>query len=186
MWMIPIVAVLLIALVVLLPRFLASLDRHRAIKGLRVKLRHLGGRMRTLRRFPSFSSNRASKYDLLVEKDGVLYAVKLWSCARRNTDLRIFADGRVCEERSEQAPLTPYGSVKQRTRRYPRAYVRKTERNFRLPPKRELVCVLLVYPSYRRIIIEKNGEALELKSGDMLFDKILLSPTAFLRMLSEK
>lgn len=182
MWIFLIVAV--ITAVLLYPYISTAFFRYRAISHLRVKLRRVGGRMRVLRRVSCMSANRSSKYDLLVEKNNILYAVKFWSAAHKNVDLRIYSDGRVGEERTLREPITPKGDTKYRTVRYSARYVKKTEYNFKNPNEKKIVNVVLVYPSYKKIILEKNGEEHILNSGDMFFDKIILTPFSFEKILS--
>ena len=185
MWFFLISVVAVILTVLLFPYASVIVARHRAISALRIKLRHLGGRMRTLRRFPSCSANRTPKYDILVEKDDTFYAVKFWSAAHRNADLRIRADGKVGEERTTTAPLTPRGRVIEKKSKYSARPVPKTKYNFKVPNGKRVVRVVLVYPSYRSVILEKGSEICELHSGDLFFDKIILTPYAFLRLLSD-
>ena len=178
--------VVLIAVILLYPYVSVAVFRYKAIVSLRLKLRRVGGRMRVLRRFAFASSNRSSKYDLLVEKDNVFYAVKFWSCVHRNNSLRICSDGRVCEERLSSPPLTPKGPVKQRAVRYRAKYVPKTQYRFKNPSGKKIINVALVYPSYKNIILDRDGEEAILKSGDQFFDKVILTPLAFGKILSKK
>ncbi|MBE6549970.1 MAG: hypothetical protein E7670_06035 [Ruminococcaceae bacterium] len=184
MWIFLLIAV--IAAVVLYPYISVAVCRYRAISNLRSKLRRVGGRMRVLRRFAFASSNRSAKYDLLVEKDSILYAVKFWSCTHKNTTLRIYSDGRVCEERMLGAPITPKGERKERAISYRAKYVPKTEYNFKNLNDKKIINVILVYPSYKNIILDKGGEERVLHSGDLFFDKVILTPLAFGRILSQK
>lgn len=184
MWIFLLVAI--IAAVVLYPYISVAVCRYRAIVNLRSKLRRVGGRMRVLRRFAFMSPNRASKYDLLVEKDSVLYAIKFWSCVHKNASLRICSDGRVCEERVSSAPITPRGPRKERAVSYRARYVPKTEYNFKNPNCKKIINVILVYPSYKNIILDKEGDAQILKSGDLFFDKVIMTPLAFGKILSQK
>ncbi len=183
MWIFLIIAI--IATIVLYPYLSVAVCRYKAISNLRSKLRRVGGRMRVLRRFAFASSNRSAKYDLLVEKDSVLYAVKFWSCSHRNTELRIYSDGRVAEERSLPSPITPKGPVKARTVSYRAKYVPKTEYNFKNSNGKKIINVILVYPSYKNIILDKDGEKRILHSGDLFFDKVILTPLAFGKILSQ-
>ena len=184
MWIFLIIAAVIA--VIIYPYVAVAIYRYKAILHLRVKLRHIGGRMRILRGFVFVSANRSSKYDLLVEKDEILYAVKLWSGAHRNADLRIYSDGRVGEERTNKEPMTPKGRAgdKSKTARYSARQVNKTVYNFKIPNGKKIINVLLIYPSYRNIILERNGEERILQSGDVFFDKVMLTPYAFLKMLS--
>ena len=184
MWIFLLIAV--IAAVVLYPYISVAICRYKAISNLRSKLRRVGGRMRVLRRFASASANRSAKYDLLVEKDNVFYAVKFWSCTHRDTTLRISKDGRVCEERTVSAPITPKGPRKERAISYRAKYVPKTEYNFKNPSGKKIINVILVYPSYKNIILDREGEERVLHSGDLFFDKVILTPLAFGRILSQK
>lgn len=184
MWIFLLIAV--IAAVLLYPYISVAVCRYRAIADLRSKLRRVGGRMRVLRRFAFVSSNRSAKYDLLVEKEGVLYAVKFWSCSRRNTVLRIYSDGRVAEERSFTAPITPKGDIRSRTVSYSARYVPKTEYNFKNPKCKKIINVILVYPSYKNIILDNAGDERVLHSGDVFFDKVILTPLAFGKILSSE
>ena len=184
MWIFLLIA--LIAAVVLYPYISVAVCRYKAISNLRSKLRRVGGRMRVLRSFAFASSNRSSKYDLLVEKDSVLYAIKFWSCTHKNTNLRIRSDGSVCEERILSAPITPKGPRKERTVSYRAKYVPKTEYNFKNLNDKKIINVILVYPSYKNIILDREGEESVLHSGDLFFDKIILTPLAFGKILSQK
>jgi hypothetical protein len=183
MWIFLLIAA--IAAVVLYPYISVAICRYKAIANLRSKLRRVGGRMRVLRRFAFASANRSVKYDLLVEKDSVIYAVKFWSCSHRNTDLRIYSDGRVAEERTFTAPITPRGPVKARSVGYRAKYVPKTEYNFKNSNGKKIINVILVYPSYKNIILDKEGEEQVLHSGDLFFDKVILTPLSFGRILSK-
>ena len=184
MWIFLLIA--LIAAILLYPYVSVAVCRYRAIVALRSKMRRVGGRMRVLRRFAFASANRSAKYDILVEKDSVFYAVKFWSCTHRNTTLRIGADGRVCEERMGSAPITPKGPRKERAISYRSKYVPKTEYNFKNPSGKKIINVILVYPSYKNIILDKDGEERALHSGDLFFDKVILTPLAFGKILSQK
>lgn len=184
MWIFLLIAA--IAVILLYPYILVAVCRYRAISSLRSKLRRVGGRMRVLRRFAFASANRSKKYDLLVEKDSVLYAVKFWSCTRKNTVLRIYSDGRVCEERMTSAPITPKGPRKERAIRYRPKYVPKTEYDFKNSNGKKIINVLLVYPSYKSIILDREGGERALHSGDTFFDKVILTPLAFGKILSQK
>lgn len=184
MWIFLLIAVMIA--VVIYPYIAVAIYRYKAIAQLRVKLRHIGGRMRVLRTFACLCANRSSKYDLLVEKNDILYAVKFWSCAHKNTDLRIYPDGRVGEERTHKEPMTPKGRAgdKNKTARYSARQVNKTVYNFKIPNGKKIINVLLVYPSYRNVKLERNGEEKIMQSGDVFFDKIMLTPYAFFKMLS--
>ena len=184
MWIFLLIAVIIA--VIIYPYIAVAIYRYKAIAQLRVKLRQIGGRMRVLRTIAFISANRSSKYDLLVEKNEKLYAVKLWSCAHKNSDLRIYSDGRVGEERTHKAPMIPKERVgdRSKTARYSARQVNKTLYNFKTPNSKKIINVLLVYPSYRNVILERNGEEKMLQSGDVFFDKIMLTPYAFLKMLS--
>ncbi len=183
MWIFLLIAV--ITVILLYPYISVAICRYKAISNLRSKLRRVGGRMRVLRRFAFASANRSAKYDLLVEKDNVFYAIKFWSCTHRNTILRISADGRVCEERTASAPITPTGPIKERAIRYRAKYVPKTEYNFKNSSGKKIINVILVYPSYKSIILDRGEEERELHSGDLFFDKVILTPLAFGRILSQ-
>ncbi len=184
MWIFLIIAI--IAAVILYPYIAVAIYRYKAIAHLRLRSRHIGGRMRVLRKLAFFAGNRSSKYDLLVEKDGTLYAVKFWSCAHKNTDLRIYSDGRVGEERTHKEPMDPKGRAgEDRIVKYRARYVNKTEYNFKIPKGKRIINILLLYPSYRNVILEHNGEEQILHSGDVLFDKIILTPFAFGKMLAD-
>ena len=110
-----------------------------------------------------------------------------WSCVYKNTDLRIYSDGRVGEERTHRAPLSPKPQLEKKNRvaRYHASLLTKTDYNFKIPKGKKIVNVLMLYPSYRKVILERNGEERILNSGDVFFDKIILTPFAFCKMLSE-
>ena len=64
-------------------------------------------------------------------------------------------------------------------------YVPKTEYNFKNSNGKKIINVILVYPSYKNIILDKGGEERVLHSGDLFFDKVILTPLAFGRILSQ-
>ena len=182
MLLILLIAVILATL--LYPYANVAVCRLKFISQLRERLRNAGGRMRVLRTFAALSSNRADKYDILVEKNDVIYAIKLWSAAHRNVMLRIYSDGRVGEERMAVSPITPHGKPKNKSVRYMARPVPVTAENFKIPSGKTLVKVVMMYPSYKEIYAE-NGEGINiLKSGDMFFDKVICTPYSFIRLIS--
>ena len=83
--------------------------------------------------------------------------------------------------------MTPKGRVgdKNKSARYSARQVNKTVYNFKTPNGKKIINILLIYPSYRNVILERNGEEKIMQSGDVFFDKIMLTPYAFLKMLSD-
>ena len=183
MWLFVVIAAILAVLIY--PYAYTAFCRRRVISQLRHKLKGIGGKFKQLRKFALFSSNRAPKYDLLIEKNGIMYAVKLWSAVHKNTDLRIYSNGLVGEERTYHAPLEPNKKSAKKSARYSARYVVKTEYNFKVAQNKKIVNVLLTYPAYRAIYFEKDGEVKALQAGDAFFDKIILTPFAFMKLLSE-
>ena len=178
MWILWMVCIL-IGLVLLYPYVSVILSRKKAIKHLRGVVRRAGGRMRRLHRFVSLTRNLSPRYDLLIAKGDMLYAVKLWSAKRRGVDLLISSDGTVAEQREDRDPLTPKRKVQERVLRSAFYTVPKTRENFTVATGKRVVHILLVYPSYRKVMGYRHMQWVELQSGDRVFDKVLYSPSAF-------
>ncbi len=179
------IACILIGLALLYPYVSIILSRKKMIKHLHGVVRRAGGRMRRLHRFAVLSHNRSPRYDLLIVKGDMLYAVKLWSAKRRGVDLLISSDGTVAEQREDRDPLTPKGRTRERVIRSAFYTVPKTRINFPVAEGKRVVHILLTYPSYRSVMGYRHMQWVELKSGDHVFDKILYSPSALEKHLLE-
>ena len=168
-----------VAALLLYPYAATVILRRRALKDLRKTVRRAGGRMRYLKKAVCLSRNRSRNYDLLIEKNGVWYAVKLWSALHRHTDLCIAGEGSIYEEREIFVPMKTGKRQQKRMMRRRLRQIPKTKYNFRLPKEKSVSRVLLVYPSYRSIRCMTQDGWREIGSGDILFDKTVYSPSAY-------
>lgn len=185
MWFFWIVC-LLLATLLIYPYASVVLCRRAALKRIGDTVRRSGGRMRRLRRTALFSRNRASWYDLWIEKGEIVYAVKLWSARRRQVDLLISSDGLVAEEHVTREPLTPKRNVKERVLRSRFRPVPKTKLSLPVPKGKTLCKILLIYPSYQSVRGYHHMQWVEIQSGARIFDKLFYSPSAFEKLLAEE
>ena len=182
---------MLIVLVILLliaalsyPYLSAAIAKYRMLRRLARVSRSLGFRFRH-RGSLSLSRNRGRRYDLLIETERRIYAVKLWSAYRNGSVLLLGERGRVREQRRIHEPL----AVRRKKPQYHRSLalaVPRTRLMLRKTEKRPVTRILLVYPSYREILVKKRDQILRLSSGDPIFDKLLYSPSAFEKLLRQE
>lgn len=183
MWII--IAILFILSLALYPYVARILARRRMLSRLCADIRRAGGKVRRLCHFPSFSRNRAKKHELLIRAGETQYAVKLWSPVHRDAELRILRDGRVQETRVVAVPLQPHADRRTRTVRGHSYTVPPLKMCFRTPPAFRRVNVLLVYPSYRRILQRGERGWREFGAGESLLGGILVTPADFLALVKQ-
>ena len=181
MWII--IAILLILVVCLYPYVARVIARRRMLTRLCRDIRRVGGKVRRLCRFPALSRNCAKVFELLIRVGQTQYAVKLWSPKHKDAELRVDKNGRIFEVRTVGAPLTPHGRHHNRTVRGRSYSVPLTKARFRTPRSVRQVSILLVAPSYRRILRHDGAGWYELGVGDVLFDKLLFTPSEFLALV---
>ena len=177
-----IVSLLLIVSAVVYPYAEGITLKARMLKRLRVEAREAGFKYRRFYKNIFLVRNRGSHYDLIIYDDTRLFAVKLWSSYFQGSTLAVTEKGRVIERRRTR----PVFKLRARSSDFvllsPRA-VRPTRIGRRYTVGREVERVLLIYPSYERIIAKKGAGEVELNSGDSLFSKTVYSPSAFLKHL---
>jgi len=130
--------------------------------------------------------NRSDRYELLLVREDRLIAVKLWAAYRRSDSLLLTDRGRVVLYRSGRTPMaTGKGrdGIRQgsKERAVPRTRLPKA-----VAERKDILRVLLVYPSYREIVLWDGEKRQRLNSQDTVFDKQLHTPSSFRRLLSEK
>ena len=184
MWLI--VAILFTIFFALYPCIARAIARRRILTRLCADIRRAGGKIRRQRRFPSFARNCSKTPELLVRVEGTQYALKLWTPWHRDAELRITAEGKAYETRAVCRPLTPRGPRRPYLLRSYSVAVPPTELRVRTPRSIRQVRVLLVAPSYQRILRRESGRWNELHEGDSLFDKIFFSPSYFLAMMTQE
>ena len=182
MWII--IAILLILVVCLYPYVARVIARRRMLTRLCRDIRRVGGKVRRLCRFPALSRNRAKSHELLVRAGEMQYAVKLWSPLHRNAELRISRDGRAQEIRVVGAPLQPRANRRMHTVRGFSFSVPPMKARLRTPPTVRQMPILLISPSYRRMLIQEEGGWREIGIGERLFGATLATPADFLSHLT--
>lgn len=182
-------SIIVITLVILLlvgawayPYITGIMLKSRMLKALRMTARASGFRYRRSYKNIFFVRNRSPKYDIVIYNEKKLYAVKLWSSYFAYNTLAITKKGKVSEHRRTRPvfQMTDSNTV------YTRGFAHSVPKT-RLPRKyakgRDVERILLVYPSYESIVVESGKGELKLKTGDELFEKLLYSPSAFLKKL---
>ena len=174
-------AILLLAAALCYPYLSAAISKYRMLRRLAGISRSLGFRFRH-KGMACLSRNRGRQYDLLIENERRIYAVKLWSSYRNGTTLLLGKQGRVREQRRVVEPLS-VGRKKPYEHRSFALAVPRTRLTLRKNEKRSVTRILLVYPSYREILAKKEGRVTRLSSGDPIFDKLLYTPSALEQLL---
>ncbi len=179
------IAVILAIAALVYPYVAVAFCRYRMLRRFEKIASKVGFRLHHLHKGVIFSPNSGEKYDILIEAGDKVYALKLWSAVRKNTTLRILGDKVIAEERTNRVPMEP-------DRRKKKQHVEKRKKKFpapQLPPKyrkrekRTILSVLLIYPSYSKVIAENREQPTELHSGDRIGSHILLSPSALEKIL---
>ena len=140
-----------------------------------------GFRIRRLRRF-SFR-NFSPYYDLLLIGEDRIYCIQLLSCYHRGRELVIRSDGRVRQRSGYRQPLEHGKRSGSEDKRFVGAW--KAVPKTRLPnlkdAKKEVIPILLNYPSFEKIFLQ-NGRELVPYDGGRIFEKIICTPSAFEKM----
>ena len=178
MWII--IAILFVLFMCLFPYAARVIARRRMLTRFCRDIRRAGGKVRRLCRFPALSRNRAARPELLIRAGDTQYAVKLWSPWHREAELRVVGNDKAYESRAVGAPLTPNGARPARTLRSRPYTVQPTKLRLRTPSTIKQVRVLLVFPSYRRILRRESGGWRAITVGDAIFDKLLYTPSDLL------
>lgn len=177
-----IVSVFLIAFAFAYPYAEGILLKARMLKRLRQEARDAGYKYRRFYKNIFLVRNRSSRYDLIIYDEKTLYAVKLWSSYFRGSSLVLTEMGRVIERRKTR----PVFKLKERSADFvlkrPQT-VSPTRISKKYTVGRDVVRVLLIYPSYEKIIAKRGAGEIILGSGDQLFSKTIYSPSAFLKRL---
>ena len=179
--MLTFIAILLAVAALSYPYAAAAVSRFRMLRRLARVSRGLGFRFRH-RGMPSVARNRGRRYDLLIENEEKIFAVKLWSAYRRDSALLVNEIGEIRERRRIREPLSVRRKKPQHHRSLALA-VPRTRLTLRKTESRSVTRILLVYPSYREVLAERDCRTVRLGSGDNLFDKLLYSPSAFEALL---
>ena len=156
-----------------------------SLKGIRERARALGYGYKRFYKNIFLVRNRAQRYDLMIYDKEKIYAVKLWSSYFIRSRLVVTERGGVFEQRqtmpvfcTEQNGGSPR-IMSSRIVGVPRTKEIKNKTG------RQLQNVLLIYPSYREMVVRAGKKEVAIESGDSLFDKVVYSPSAFLKVLEE-
>ena len=180
--MLVIVVLLLLLAALIYPYASVFFARLRMLRQLLVVARTNGYRVDGSLPGMLMARNRSDRYELLLVREDAVIAVKLWSATHRSDSLVLTDHGRVVLCRSGRTPIET-GKSRSSLRRtsHPHAVPRT-----RLPKsyaeRHDVVRVLLVYPSYREIVLMGKDRRL-LRSGDAIFDKQLHSPSSLKQLI---
>ena len=168
------------------PYLSAMLARYRMLRQLKKTCGECGFRLRPLRRGTFVIRNRGNRYDFLIENKTQALAVKLWSAYRKGSVLVVTDRGRVFERRYAPILMDVRRNARASKMEGRRQAVRRTQSPISPKDPRPLTKLLLVYPSYREVLRQTGEGELPLSSGDVIFDKRLVSPSALERLLREQ
>jgi hypothetical protein len=138
-----------------------------------------GFRFCRLRRFGI--RNFSPYYDFSLIGENTVYLVQLLVCYHRGRELVIGSNGQVCQRSVHHAPLNPRKNTKKRVDGRWKA-VPKTRLPKSVDTQKRVIPVLLNYPTYASIYLQKDRET-TLYQGEQVFEKIILSPSALEKRL---
>ena len=168
------------------PYWWAAICRMRMLRRLERVCRENGFRFRPLKKPLWFVRNRGDKYELLIENQTRVLAVKLWSAYRRDSVLVLARDGKISERRQAPVVLDVRRNAQGTKSVRGGGRVRRTILPLSQKDRRSVTKLLLVYPSYQKMMRQTGEGEISLHSGDVIFDKILISPSALEKLLTEE
>lgn len=180
-----ILVILLLSGALLYPYISCAVLRDKMVRRLGEEASRAGFKLRVLYRHVFFVRNLSEEYDLLIYNDEILYAVKLWASYKRSTSLVLTRGGRVVERRTVGSVLDVSGSDNSHTVESAPLSVPRTKLSKKYSRGREVRRILLVYPSYQKMLRIEGRREIPIRSGDELFDKRVYSPSAFIEVLRE-
>ena len=179
-----VVSVLVIASAVAYPYVEGIMLKAQMLKRLREEARNAGFKYRRFYKNIFLVRNRAAHYDLVIYDEKKLFAVKLWSSYFKGSSLVLTEKGRVIERRKTRSVFDLNKRSADFVLSRPQS-VRPTKIPKKYTVGREMERILLIYPSYDKIIAKRGAGEVILKSGDELFFKTVYSPSAFIKRLKE-
>lgn len=180
-----VILVLLVAVGLVSPYIAVVLKRRQMLRRLVVITKQNGYRIKPLHKFVCFSSNRAGRYDLLIQNKTHAYPVKLWSTAKRSSTLVIKKNGSVYETYGVVDPLMT-DNARRHTVKGRELSVRPTEENFKVRSTKAVTPILLYYPCNKSAIADLGNSRRKIEFGDRIFKKVLCSPTMLEQMLANE
>ena len=181
-----IVVILLFLAALGYPYWWSAILRYRMLRRLGQTCRAHGYRLRSLRGTLLFVRNRGQKYDFLIENKEQVFAVKLWSAYRRDSALVITRNLRIFERRYAPILLDVRRDAKAARSEGRARVVPRTKLSLSAKDSRKLTRVLLVYPSYSAILRQETAGERRLRSGDLVFDKQLHTPSSLEGLLNRE
>ena len=138
----------------------------------------LGYKYRKFYKSIFFVHNRSQKYDFVIYNEERLYAVKLWSSYYVNTNLLVSRDGKAREFRRTRHVFSNEENGEKWLKGI--SYrIKPTRLDEKYKRGREVVRVLLIYPSYKRVIYNNGTTNTRILGGEKIMDKLLFSPFSF-------
>ena len=177
----------LVLAVLLFPYGWMLFHRHRMIKRLRATGERLGFRWTPFGKGFLFAGNRSKRYQFCLENQEKVFLVKLWACYRRGTVLLVGEDGRVSVRSRYPRPLfkTEEEQSQRQTvdgawRAVPKTRAPKTD--FK---GKQVIPVLLSYPTYDGVVYLRSDKMIPVRNGDTLFGKKFFTPSALERAMTQ-
>ena len=171
------VFVLLIILVlVFYPYIFALVANGRMISKLRRIAKREAYRIIPLRKFLWIPKACSGEYDFLIDGRGQVMAVKLVSAIRKNYLLVVRPDSTATVSAVESRPMKIHpDSQEMRAIRSP-IKLSDIKENFNVNDKKQSEKVILVYPSFAKIIFFDGRTEATLGSGDTVFSHTIYTP----------
>jgi len=169
MWYILVLLILIAA--VLYPHIKIAYARLLLLKRLEKICSRKGCRLKILRRGVLFAGNENPYYDLMVETENRIVAIKIWSQAARDSVVIFFEGGSYSIKRTARNIIPssrPVRVMASGVKRLP-----KPVRNFNAN-NNSVLPILLIYPAFSEIrYVTRDGLQYEIEPGDRIFEKTL-------------
>lgn len=175
----------LVLMALIFPYVINAWLTYRMLRRLESVCRETGMRMRRLHRATWLVRNRSDRYDLLLEDNGRLLAIKLWSAGYTGNSLVITKQGQVYRLMRSALPMDIRRENRQLRAKSRAVSVPRTKLILPKGESRAVTRILLQYPAYREVLAETDNGWERLSSGGAVFDKLLYSPSALELLLRE-
>lgn len=141
-----------------------------------------GFRFCRLRRFSI--RNFSPFYDFSLIGEDTVYLVQLLVCYHRGRELVIGRNGQVRQRSIHRAPMNLQKNAFSEKKRFIGQWraVPKTRLPRSVDTKKKVIPILLNYPTYESIYLQKDRET-TIYQGEQVFEKIILSPSALEKRL---
>lgn len=180
--MLPIFLVLLVVAIASAPYVIMLVRRMKTLNEIKSLARKCGFKVKDANKLVFFARNKGASYDLLIADKQRVFAIKLWSALHSDSTLVVCPDNTYYIARGVEEPF------KQKDRgeynlRNGRSRVPATRLTVKLRANREIIPILLLCPTYKRIMQRRGKDIVIYEQGDRIFGKRLYFADGFKELI---